>query len=82
MSDTKPMRPQKITRVAGRCYYLGPNHNAPAMRLPDAKAAFDKLAKLRVELAGEVTFSKATGFGDHAKIGRLVAEIAMAEGRS
>lgn len=75
------MMPVKIATVAGRGYYLGPNRNAPAMRLKEAVAAFEKLATLRAERAREIAYSMETGFGDHAKIGRLDAEIAAMMGR-
>lgn len=78
LSDAKQTikTPVKVARVAGRCYYLGPNKNAPAMRLADAKEAFKRLANLESELHEAVAYSKASGHGDHAKISRLDAEIA------
>lgn len=39
------------------------------------------LAELKALLANELVYSMATGLGDHAKIGRLDAAIAAAEGR-
>ncbi|MFD1945041.1 hypothetical protein [Paradevosia shaoguanensis] len=73
--------PIKVGRFGSRNLYLGPNRNAPAMRLSEAKAAFSHLATLRAHLADEIAYSMATGFGDHAKIGRLDAAIAKAEGK-
>lgn len=73
-------KPQKIAIVAGRGYYLGPNRNAPAMRLNDAKAAFKTLDGLKADRDAEIAYSMATGFGDHAKIARLDAEISRMEG--
>jgi hypothetical protein len=72
--------PIKVGRFGTRNFYLGPNRRAPAMCLSEAKAAFRHLASLRSELDAEIAYSKETGFGDHAKIGRLDAAIAKVEG--
>lgn len=54
-----------------------------AIRDADAQKAAEARATLKDQLTAsldaEVAYSKATGFGDHAKIGRLEAELAKAE---
>lgn len=66
---------RKIGRIGTRNMYLGPDGRT-AMRFRDAKAAYAAAAKLRAELDAEISYSMATGFGDHAKISRLDAEVA------
>ena len=75
---THTQAPIKVGRFGSRNLYLGPNRNAPAMRLPEAKAAFLRLHQLRAERDAEVAYSMATGWGDHAKIARLDAAIEAA----
>jgi hypothetical protein len=66
-----------IARVGTRNIYLGPDGRT-GMHYREAKAAHTRAAELRTELDAEVAYSKATGFGDHAKIARLDAAIAKA----
>lgn len=71
----------KIGRIGARNMYLAPDGRT-GLRYPEAKAAHAQLARLRSDRDAEVAYSMATGFGDHAKISRLDAAIAKAEGRS
>ena len=80
MIERSTLGPVKIGRFGSRNLYLGPNPNMPAMRLPEAKAAFSRLAALRSERDAEIAYSMATGFGDHAKVARLDAAISHAAG--
>lgn len=75
------MAMQKIGRVGTRNMYLAPDGRT-SMRFPEAKAAHAKLSQMRSDRDAEIAYSMATGWGDHAKIGRLDAAIAKAEGRS
>ncbi len=70
-----------IGRIGTRNMYLAPDGRT-ALRYQQAKDAHAHAASLRRERDAEIAYSMSTGFGDHAKIGRLDAAIAQMEGRS
>lgn len=76
-----PPKPRRLLRVGSHYVYLGPNKKV-AMSYAEAKAAFAEVARLQREVDAECAYSKATGLGDHAKVDRLLGEIAKLEGRS
>jgi hypothetical protein len=75
-----PQKPRRVCRVGSHYVYLGPNKKV-AMSYAEAKAAFAALAKLQSELDAEIAYGRETGLGDHARVTRLLDEIAKAEGR-
>jgi hypothetical protein len=65
----------KVGRFGTRNLYLGPNGRT-GMRFGEAREAFKRVRDLRAQIDAEVAYSMATGFGDHAKIARLDADLA------